>query len=181
MLGNTPLFTVSNATWVSFVYPAFHLYLGFFFSFSWVGQLQIGHLLHSGLLLHAWHCPIVLWPWPSVLLFSLQAPVWLLGLGVFNLDLRWSCGVSHCLGRPSCDSDSLSRILGTTCTCFSVLTDADICGPPFSTGCSCLTLSSSVSLGCQPVERLLVCLQRAFKDASGTGIFIRDRSGKPAL
>ena len=56
---------------VPFVYPAFRLYLGLFSSSPVWGQLQIGHFLHSGLLFHAWHCPIVFRSWPSVLLSSL--------------------------------------------------------------------------------------------------------------
>lgn len=161
----------------TFCLPSFPFVLGFPPPFSCLGQLQTGHFLHSGCVFHAWHCPIVLWSQPSVLLSSLCGhPFGCWGLGC----LTWTC--DGAVGSDSCDSDSpsLSRALGTTCAYFSVA-DAVICGPTFGIcGLVLLANSLSVSLGCQPVKRPLACLQRAFKDASGTRIFIRDRSGKLA-
>ena len=144
----------------TFCLPSFPFVLGLFSSPPLWGQLQTGHFLHSGLLFHAWHCPIVFRSWPSVLLSSLCRHLF----GCWDLECwTWTCdgpmGVSHYLGRPSCASDSLSlgRLRLASCSCFSILADANICGPPFSTGCSCLTLVCIPWLSA--IGRPLVCLQ----------------------
>jgi hypothetical protein len=133
---------VYNATWY-LLFTQLSVCTWAFFFFFCVGAITdrtFPPLRASVPCLALFYCVPVLGVCPAFL--SLWAPVWLLGLRVFDLDLWWSCGVSHYLGRPSCGSNSLSlgRTLGTTCACFSILADANICGPPFSTGCSCLTL-----------------------------------------
>ena len=74
----------------TFCLPNFPFVLGLFSSSSPVwGQLQIGHFLHSGLLFHAWHCPIVFRSWLSVLLSSLSGTLfgcWDLGCVTWTFD-----------------------------------------------------------------------------------------------
>ena len=78
----------------------------------------------------------------------------------------------------SCDSLSLGRLRLASWACFSILADANICGPPFSTGCSCLTLvcipwlSASWEASCMPPMSLQGCFwnwdiyQRQIRKAS---------------
>lgn len=93
LLGNTPLCTVYNATWYLLFTQLSICTWALFFFFPCVGtiiDMAFSPLRASVPCLALFYCALALAVCPALL--SLWAPVWLLGLRVFDLDLWWSCG-----------------------------------------------------------------------------------------